>query len=35
MIGHELGGRYEIITRIGGGGMALYIKRTIFCLTGM
>ncbi len=26
MIGHELGGRYEIITRIGGGGMALVYK---------
>ncbi|WP_183600408.1 Stk1 family PASTA domain-containing Ser/Thr kinase [Paenibacillus phyllosphaerae] len=26
MIGHELGGRYEIITRVGGGGMALVYK---------
>ncbi|WP_127534152.1 Stk1 family PASTA domain-containing Ser/Thr kinase [Paenibacillus kobensis] len=26
MIGHELGGRYEIISRIGGGGMALVYK---------
>lgn len=26
MIGHELGGRYEILTRIGGGGMALVYK---------
>ncbi|XEC97626.1 Stk1 family PASTA domain-containing Ser/Thr kinase [Paenibacillus tarimensis] len=26
MIGHELGGRYEIIARIGGGGMALVYK---------
>jgi serine/threonine protein kinase/beta-lactam-binding protein with PASTA domain len=26
MIGHQLGGRYEIITRIGGGGMALVYK---------
>ncbi|WP_219837724.1 Stk1 family PASTA domain-containing Ser/Thr kinase [Paenibacillus sp. R14(2021)] len=26
MIGHELSGRYEIITRIGGGGMALVYK---------
>ncbi|GGD65000.1 Stk1 family PASTA domain-containing Ser/Thr kinase [Paenibacillus nasutitermitis] len=26
MIGHELAGRYEIITRIGGGGMALVYK---------
>lgn len=26
MIGHELGNRYEIITRIGGGGMALVYK---------
>ncbi|SFE14537.1 serine/threonine protein kinase [Paenibacillus algorifonticola] len=26
MIGHNLGGRYEILTRIGGGGMALVYK---------
>jgi Serine/threonine protein kinase len=26
MIGHQLGGRYEILTRIGGGGMALVYK---------
>lgn len=26
MIGHELGGRYEILTRVGGGGMALVYK---------
>ncbi|MGO4541014.1 Stk1 family PASTA domain-containing Ser/Thr kinase [Paenibacillus sp. 2TAB19] len=26
MIGHDLGGRYEILTRIGGGGMALVYK---------
>ncbi|OZB91826.1 Stk1 family PASTA domain-containing Ser/Thr kinase [Paenibacillus sp. XY044] len=26
MIGHELGGRYEVIERIGGGGMALVYK---------
>lgn len=26
MIGHDLSGRYEIITRIGGGGMALVYK---------
>ncbi|WP_168121946.1 Stk1 family PASTA domain-containing Ser/Thr kinase [Paenibacillus sp. HB172176] len=26
MIGHDLGGRYEIVTRIGGGGMALVYK---------
>jgi len=26
MIGHELGGRYEIIERIGGGGMALVYR---------
>ncbi len=26
MIGHELGGRYEILSRIGGGGMALVYK---------
>lgn len=26
MIGHELGGRYEILTKIGGGGMALVYK---------
>ncbi|QAY65530.1 Stk1 family PASTA domain-containing Ser/Thr kinase [Paenibacillus protaetiae] len=26
MIGHDLGGRYEIISRIGGGGMALVYK---------
>ncbi|MDF2834654.1 MAG: hypothetical protein K0Q63_294, partial [Paenibacillus sp.] len=26
MIGHDLAGRYEILTRIGGGGMALVYK---------
>ncbi|MFF2887961.1 Stk1 family PASTA domain-containing Ser/Thr kinase [Paenibacillus sp. NPDC057967] len=26
MIGHDLGGRYEILSRIGGGGMALVYK---------
>ncbi|GKU78507.1 Stk1 family PASTA domain-containing Ser/Thr kinase [Paenibacillus sp. L3-i20] len=26
MIGHDLGGRYEIVSRIGGGGMALVYK---------
>ncbi|WP_336786226.1 Stk1 family PASTA domain-containing Ser/Thr kinase [Paenibacillus sp. MMO-177] len=26
MIGHQLGGRYEILTKIGGGGMALVYK---------
>src|SRR5690606_4035311 len=26
MIGHDLAGRYEIISRIGGGGMALVYK---------
>lgn len=26
MIGHQLGGRYEILTRVGGGGMALVYK---------
>lgn len=26
MIGHQLGGRYEVIERVGGGGMALVYK---------